>query len=83
MKQIDNGYFQTSLREFLRKKSHNHIVFSVTFEELGIFEHRTVAEMLLILNGFLAKAELEHIDLSVFLCYHEKNIFLLQRNSAI
>ena len=47
MKQIDNVYFQTSLREFLRKKSHNYIVFSVTFEELGILEHRTVAEMIL------------------------------------
>ncbi len=84
MKQIDNVYFQTSLREFLRKKSHNYIVFSVTFEELGILEHRTVAEMILILNGFFSKkVELKHIDLSVFLCYHDKNIFLLQRNSAI
>ena len=80
MKQIDNVYFQTSLREFLRKKSHNYIVFSVTFEELGILEHRTVAEMILILNGFLAKVELKHIDLSVFLCFYYKGIRLYEKS---
>ncbi len=72
MQNMENSYFRVSFRDFLKQKAKGRQVFSVTFAELGITEHRTAAEMLLILPGFLARAKLAHIDLLGFLCYHDK-----------
>ena len=79
MMNMDNTYFQLPFREFLKEKAQNRIIFPVTFEELGITEQRSAAEMLFIINGFMARAKQENIDLLVFLCYYYKKYIFITK----